>query len=66
MSTFTARCPGRCQECGDDIDTGDLLRYDADDRAVHAECATGLGPMPTPRTVEICPDCHLTTPCDCD
>lgn len=64
--SFTARYPGRCAaECGESIEPGDDVTF-VDDRLVHADCADGLGPMPTPRAVHVCPECHLVQPCDCD
>lgn len=64
--TFTARYPGRCHAaCGEPIEPGDDLEY-LDDKPVHADCTTDLGPMPTPKAVTVCPNCHLVQPCDCD
>ena len=49
MSTFTARYPGRCGDCKDQIDPGDEVTYALDDVLVHADClpdsiARGLNP----------------------
>jgi len=71
VRTFPARFPGRCAaDCGERIAEGDEVTY-VDDQLVHAECADrdrptcGLGPMPTPRAVHVCPECHLVQPCYC-
>lgn len=71
MSTFTARYPGRCGDCGERIEPGQRVVYTAtyrgDDQVVHADCDDGgLGPMPEPRTVTVCKLCNLVQPCDCD
>lgn len=67
MSTFRARYPGRCVECDDDIEVGDLLRYDEDGHAVHASHTDGASPVWVRRKTDvICPACHLTLPCDCE
>lgn len=35
---FMAKFPGRCPVCGEDIEEGDSVRFDADDDVVHEEC----------------------------
>jgi hypothetical protein len=34
---FTAAFPGRCNECGDEIEIGDDVQY-VDDELVHEDC----------------------------
>jgi len=67
-TTFEARYPGRCLSCGDEISVGDILRYDDDDRAVHANCCGEHVDLLAARRrkATICPECHLEQPCDCD
>jgi len=36
--TFEAKYYGRCQECGERIEPGDEVCYDADDDLVHEDC----------------------------
>lgn len=65
-AVFTARFPGRCAvDCGTRITEGDAVTY-VDDELVHAGCADGLGPMPEPRAVDVCPHCRLVRPCEHD
>ncbi len=64
-AVFAARFSGRCAaDCGERITEGDAVTY-VDEQLVHAECTGVLGPMPTPRAVHVCPECHLVQPCDC-
>ena len=35
---FTARYDGYCEVCGENIDAGELVCYDADDVIVHVDC----------------------------
>lgn len=51
---FQAKYPGRCVACDDEIEVGDLLRWD-DDVAVHAGC-DAKNPMPELQR-ETCPKC---------
>lgn len=71
MKTFRVKYPGRCAaDCGSVIEPGDDVTY-VEDELVHVECAdrswpSGLGPMPEPRAVDICPHCRLVRPCEHD
>ncbi len=60
--TFTARYPGRCPECQNDISAGDEVTYSADDLVVHVECDN---PAPA-RPAAICAVCNLQKPCGCE
>lgn len=57
--TFTARYPGRCLECDDDIEAGQEVMYDSADRVIHVECEPDVRP-----TAKICPTCNLQEPCE--
>lgn len=61
---FEAKYPGRCADCGEDIERGDLIQYDEDSRIVHADC----DPEPTAaeRPTETCTECWLIKPCGCE
>lgn len=62
--SFAARYHGMCPSCGRPVTPGDPLRYTDDDDLVHDHC---IDPDPTePTTLDICPTCHLTRPCDCE
>ena len=65
---FPARYDGRCPECYEVIHEGDLLRPDADDRVVHADCDEHASPYRKPP--EICPRCFIAKAangsCGCD
>ena len=55
---FTARYGGTCDDCGEPIRPGALVRFKHGDRLlVHGKC---------PEVRPICPRCHLTAPCDCE
>lgn len=55
--TFTAKHDGRCAECAEVIQEGDLLAWNIAGRAIHADCGrpadTGRPPGPT------CPVCFM-------
>lgn len=61
--TFTAKHDGRCAECGDVIQAGDLLAWDIAGRAVHTDCGNTRKAGPT------CPVCFIekatSGACDC-
>lgn len=57
--SFRARYQGTCPECCDDIETGDLLDRDADDRVVHVTCVDG---DPSAKVGEVCPECWIELP----
>lgn len=67
--SLRAKYPGRCPECGNDIEVNDLLDYDADDRVVHAACVEGAVER-TELSREVCPRCFLEKAangaCGCD
>lgn len=56
--TFPARYAGRCPSCGTPIGVGDLLRFDEDDQAVHADCSSTV--PGTAVTTEVCSRCRET------
>ena len=62
MSTFEARFGGICGSCTERIHRGDLATY-AEDVVVHADCEDSAQPE---RKVEVCTQCWLTRPCDCE
>lgn len=63
---FAARFLGSCPECGDDIDPGQLVRYDDDGRVVHNDCDADL--TPSEREAEpgvACPSCWTVHAGEC-
>jgi hypothetical protein len=61
--TFTARYPGICPECMEEIEPGSEVTYNPRDQVVHEECNDGAAPA-RPKA-EICPLCNLQKPCEC-
>lgn len=57
---FEAEFAGECDRCAGRIEPGDKVRYVDDVGLVHALHASS-----TPRSVEICDQCHMTMPCEC-
>ena len=57
--SFSARYRGWCSSCGEQIEVGDLLTYEADG-AVHVQC-----PVLDSRA-QVCTTCWLEKPCTCD
>jgi hypothetical protein len=61
---FPAKFPGHCDECGEPIREGDMLRWEGA-AAVHADCAP-----PEAETTEVCGRCFLAIAvngaCGCD
>lgn len=63
---FPARFLGSCPACGDDIDPGQLVRYDDDGRVVHADAADCDADESTPpREPVVCPSCWLVHAGEC-
>ena len=65
---FRAKYPGRCPECGEEIEVGDKLVYTEDNLAVHEVCPDSIhGEL---RVRETCPRCFtekaLNGSCLCD
>lgn len=64
---FSARYPGRCPECGEDIETGELLRWSDDGDAIHATHDPATAPAADRAP---CPSCWQTPSvsgvCGCD
>jgi len=55
---FVAKYGGKCSGCGEQIEAGDTLCWNADDEAVHDECEARGRREPWPH--EVCDRCHLT------
>lgn len=63
---FQARFYGSCPVCGDDIDPGQLVRYEEDDQLVHAEPADCNADESTPpREQAPCPSCWTVHAGEC-
>lgn len=69
---FQAQYPGRCENCGGDIEVGDTLRWDGE-VAVHDDCdryGDLAAPDDSAETTEVCPRCFLAISvsgkCGCD
>ena len=60
--SFQAKYSGTCAACGERIHVGDLATY-VGDSIVHVDCDAHPEPE---RKTEICADCWLTKPCDCE
>jgi hypothetical protein len=58
--TFTARYPGTCADCEDDIRPGEEIHTDGYGGFMHVHCRQ------PDRPVAICPTCYLTRPCEHD
>lgn len=53
MKSFTAKYDGRCAECGDTIQAGDILCWDIAGAAIHTDCGK-------PETAAVvCPVCFI-------
>jgi hypothetical protein len=63
VSVFEARFGGLCCSCDERIHIGDLATYALDDVVVHADCSESARPE---RTAEVCAECWLTKPCECE
>lgn len=61
--SFEAKYVGYCCSCDDLIHVGDLAVYALDDVVVHADCEDSARPE---RKAEVCAQCWLTMPCDCE
>ncbi len=59
--TFTAKYPGRCANCDDNIIPGDDITYHGDDELIHTQCDTD----PTPKTTEPCKQCWCAHEGEC-
>lgn len=60
---FAARFLGSCPECGDDVDPGQLVRYDDDSRLVHDDCDAAEQESVRPEVV--CPSCWTVHAGEC-
>ena len=58
--SFVARYGGTCQECGEPIVAGELIRHSLGFGYEHERC-----PEPSPGP-PVCERCWLTKPCECD
>jgi hypothetical protein len=58
---FRARYAGGCAECWHDIEPGELVRFDDDDRLVHDSCAA----EPELAEQPACPSCWLVHAGEC-
>lgn len=70
MSTFTARYPGICGDCRDEIVPGEEVSYALDDVLVHAGCLPSyVNPDKVP-DAGVCTTCGLARAlngtCGCD
>lgn len=63
---FAARYPGRCADCHEDVEKGDVIRM-TDTGAIHDDCEDiDLTTRPAERPVETCDRCWLQKPCFCE
>lgn len=53
--TFQAKYAGRCPDCGESIEVGDVVQYNEDGKVVHGLCDAAVAVAPARRG--ICPDC---------
>lgn len=68
--SIEAKFDGRCPQCFHDIDAGDQIAQNDDDRWVCNDCATGV--MTQAKRIESlessspCPRCFMVGACDCN
>lgn len=68
---FTARYPGRCGECAEDLQGTEVV-YGPDNRLIHLDCldpallAAATAARRQAADLAVCDTCHLTKPCGCD
>jgi hypothetical protein len=62
--SFDARYHGRCAACEESIIPGEHVRYSEDEVLVHDRCEEASASYAAP--IEVCPQCWLTKPCDCE
>lgn len=62
---FASLYPGKCADCAEWYRPGTAVRFDEYNQVVHAECEGNTDREPV-KPEDICPDCHLTLPCDCE
>lgn len=63
--SLVAALHGRCNSCGEGIEPGHEIERDQDGEWSHEECIAMGGPMPT-WPVEVCTECFIIKPCECD
>lgn len=65
--SFEARYPGTCCSCGERIEVGDVIRYNADDEIVHArhEIIHARHERPEEVLAPPCPDCFMVHKGEC-
>lgn len=61
--SFEAQYAGTCGACDERIHVGDMVTYTLDDVIAHDDCL--VCPRPE-RKAEVCTQCWLTKPCDCE
>jgi len=61
--SFPARYRSRCDNCGERVEIGELIRFDElfGTRIIHDVC-----PDPTEHRAPICDRCFTEKPCACD
>ncbi len=67
--SFQAKYDGRCPECGDTIEAGDVLEWDdsqAARRAVHADCIRYQNVLPKPTCSKCWQEIASNGTCGCD
>jgi hypothetical protein len=64
MAMFEAAYAGTCSACEEPIRPGDRVLY-VRDELVHAGCADGA-PVARVKKEEVCTECWLIKPCDCE
>lgn len=65
MRTFDAKYHGTCSDCGDHINPGDTIGFDADDGIACITCLRDEH-RTTQRPVRVCPECNLDHAGKCD
>jgi hypothetical protein len=63
MRIFEAKYGGTCDACDERIHVGDQALYSGDDALIHLDCEGSARPE---RKTEVCTQCWLTKPCDCE
>lgn len=56
---FQAKFPGRCPDCGGDLDPGDMVTYNSEGKVAHVLCG---GSIEDSITRPVCPSCFCEVP----